>query len=106
MDNDLGPNTVTGLSKYVQQFQPSTPFPGFDRFVGQVTDTLQNLDQFYETGTPPAPFANFNESLDAAENHLETLESSDSQDLENLTFAVAQFNRLADQVMGMYRAIA
>jgi uncharacterized membrane protein YccC len=99
-------STVTSLSYHLQRFQLTKSFPGLNQFVQQVTETLQNLEQFYRSETALSPLPNFERSLDLAEDYLETLKNSDSQDVQNLNFVVAQLNRLADEVKGMYRAIA
>ncbi|MFB2836120.1 FUSC family protein [Floridanema evergladense] len=98
-------STVTSLSYHLYRFQPTNSFPGFDRFVQQVTDTLQNLTHFYQMGTALAPLPDFNQSLDLAEDYVESLQNSDSQKVQDLTFVVAQLNRLADEVKGMYQAL-
>lgn len=95
-------STVTSLSHHLQRFQLASSLPGFDRFKQQITDTLQNLQDFYYQGTTLSPLPNFNQNLDVAEDYLETLPKSEVQEL---TFIVTQLNRLADEVVGMYRAI-
>jgi uncharacterized membrane protein YccC len=109
---------VTTLSAYLHHFSGKHGLPGLEEFAAKISQSMADLAIALESSGPPPPSPSFDDELRLMNDHVQELVSARAVQIQEQRFdtpqrqalrdfgvLTAEIGRMAEEVVGMYRAL-